>query len=247
VAIIVGYVAMRDESPVDADVTPAPVASPPPAAQPPPALDAEVVPALPPLEEMDPLVRRMVGELSSHPTVAAWLATDDLVQNFALVALNLSDSLTPAPQLPSLVPDAEFTVIESNGTIFIDPASYERYDAYADAVALLDAQGVVELYTNIEPRILEAARELGYNRPDFDMVLERAIVGLLRTPIIDTDIELIERTAAYEYADPGLETLTPAQRHLLRMGPRNVRAVQAKLREIAAHLGIPAERLPAAR
>jgi len=48
----------------------------------------------------------------------------------------------------------------------------------------------------------------------------------------------------YAYADEGLESLNGAQKHLLRMGPRNARLVKDKLREIAAALGIPAERLP---
>ena len=41
--------------------------------------------------------------------------------------------------------------------------------------------------------------------------------------------------------------LTAAQRQLLRMGPRNVRIVQAKLREVAGHLGIPGQNLPPER
>jgi hypothetical protein len=242
---IVGYFALRPASPADTVVeTSAPVVSAPAEPPPAPAPGADVVPALPPLEQMDPLVRRMVQELSSHPKVAAWLATDDLVENFALVALNLADGLSPAPQLRALQPGPDFAVIEANGTLFIDPASYRRYNDYADAVAALDARGVAELYTSIEPRVLDAARQLGYTRPDFDEVLERTIVELLRTPVFDTDVEVVARTVAYEYADPSLESLSAAQKHLLRMGPRNVRAIQAKLREIAAALGIPADRLP---
>jgi hypothetical protein len=37
--------------------------------------------------------------------------------------------------------------------------------------------------------------------------------------------------------DPDLENLTAAQKHLLRMGPENIRVIQAKLREIAQALG----------
>jgi hypothetical protein len=48
----------------------------------------------------------------------------------------------------------------------------------------------------------------------------------------------------YTYANPSLEELTPAQRQFLRMGPRNVRIVKAKLREVAGFLGIPDSALP---
>ena len=44
--------------------------------------------------------------------------------------------------------------------------------------------------------------------------------------------------------DPALENLAPAQKQLMRMGPRNTKIIQAKLREIATALGIDANRLP---
>jgi hypothetical protein len=48
----------------------------------------------------------------------------------------------------------------------------------------------------------------------------------------------------YAFENPRIERLTAAQKQLARMGPRNVRTIQGKLREIALALGIPAERLP---
>src|SRR5262245_66452340 len=46
-----------------------------PSAQP---LGGDATPiSLPPLEETDALVRELVRMISSHPSVAAWLATDD--------------------------------------------------------------------------------------------------------------------------------------------------------------------------
>jgi hypothetical protein len=42
----------------------------------------------------------------------------------------------------------------------------------------------------------------------------------------------------YTFEDPALESLTPGQRHLLRMGPRNTRLIQQKLREMAPYVGI---------
>ena len=48
----------------------------------------------------------------------------------------------------------------------------------------------------------------------------------------------------YAFANPQLQTLTPAQKHLLRMGPEHAPRVQAKLRDIALALSIPRDRLP---
>ena len=70
-------------------------------------------------------------------------------------------------------------------------------------------------------------------------------IELLKTPVVDGDVALASKSVAYEFADPRLQSLSSAQRQFLRMGPRNVRLIQAKLREIAPLVGIPAESLPA--
>jgi hypothetical protein len=49
---------------------------------------------------------------------------------------------------------------------------------------------------------------------------------------------------AYEFDDPKLQSLSSAQRQFLRMGPRNMRIIKAKLREMAPFLGIAPESLP---
>jgi hypothetical protein len=75
-------------------------------------------------------------------------------------------------------------------------------------------------------------------------VLERAIVLLLDTPVVDGPVRVEPRGVGYGYADPKLEDLAPAQQQLLRMGPRNVRTIQSALRGIALALRIPIQRLP---
>ncbi len=52
---------------------------------------------------------------------------------------------------------------------------------------------------------------------------------------------------SFRYERDDLEALSPAQKQLLRMGPRNVRIVQDQLRAVARELGIPLTRLPRAR
>ncbi len=85
---------------------------------------------------------------------------------------------------------------------------------------------------------------MGPPTADFDPVLEGAIVELLKVPVVQGDVELAPSGIVYSFVDPKLEELSAAQKHLLRMGPQNIQAVQKKLREIAQYLGIPATRLP---
>jgi hypothetical protein len=196
---------------------------------------------LPALDQTDPIVRELVGKLSAHPKVAAWLTTDQLIRNFAVSVFAMANGKTPSQHLSKVRPTDKFQVREEGGTTVIDPRSYRRYDTYADAVGALDARGTARLYATLKPRIQDAYRELGEGDADFTPIFERAIRELLQTPVVDGNIALRSKTVSYEFADPKLQALPAVQRQFLRMGPRNVRIVQAKLREIAPFIGISAD------
>jgi hypothetical protein len=197
----------------------------------PPAID------VPPLDQSDELVRRLVSALSSHPGVTAWLATPNLIRTFTVAVENIANGATPARHVRVLRPAAPFRIVEDGEVLRIDPRSYDRYNALADAVASIDAEGAATLYSTLEPRIEEAYKELGRN-DGFDAALENAIAALVATPVTGVTVPLVYKGAINAFADPRLEELTGAQKQLLRMGPRNVRLIQAKLRDVAAALGI---------
>lgn len=199
---------------------------------------------LPPLDASDTLVRTLVQALTESPAVMAWLPTSGLIRNFTVVVTNIAEGATPAKQLKVLRPSSGFRIIERGGTAYVDQRSSDRYAKIADAVASIDPAGAAKLYATLKPRIEEAHRDLGSSEP-FDRTLERAMVALLHTPVVDGLEPLKPKGIGYGYADERLESLTPAQKQLLRMGPRNVRVITTKLREIALALGIPATHLPA--
>jgi DUF3014 family protein len=199
---------------------------------------------LPPLDESDPLVRQLVRAISQNPVVAAWLATNGLVRNFTVVVVNIAEGASPAKHLAPLRPTGGFTAAEHNGQISLDPRSYRRYDGLANAVASIDPAGAARIYTMLKPRIEEAYRELGFPDRSFDGAFERAVVSLLRTPIVDRPVRLTPKGIGYAFVDERLESLTSAQKQLLRFGPENQRTIQEKLRAIAIALGIPAASLP---
>jgi hypothetical protein len=144
-----------------------------------------------------------------------------------------------------LRPAAPFRVVDRNGQLFIDEASYSRYDRIAAAAASIDPAGAARVYATLKPRIEEAYGELGMPPGSFDRALERAIAVLLRVPIVEGPVRVEPKGGtAYQYADPKLEGLTAAQRQLLRAGPRNVRTIQSALRQLALALGISPDRLP---
>jgi hypothetical protein len=203
--------------------------------------DAEPI-ALPPLNETDALVRELVQKVSSHPRLAAWLATEDLIRDFTIGVANVAQGQSASRQLTTVRPSASFQVIQRGNDLAIDPRSYKRYDGIAAAAQSIDPAGIARVYATLKPRIEEAARELGDT--SFDRTLERAIVQLLSTPVPDDPILVQTKGIGYEFKDQKLETLTNGQKHLLRTGPQNARAIKESLRKIALALGIPEERLP---
>jgi hypothetical protein len=197
--------------------------------------------ALPPLDQSDGVVRELAARVSADPRLALWLGADDLVRRFAAVAVNVAGGENPRTHVLYLAPREGFRVTRRQGRLVADPASYARYDALADGVASLDAAGCARAYRLLAPLVEAAARELGRPAGGFEGVLAEAFASLLAVPVIEGDVPLRPVTRAvvlYEYADARLESLAPAQKQLLRMGPRNVSRVQAKLRELSAALGL---------
>jgi hypothetical protein len=193
---------------------------------------------LPPLAEMDPFLRTLIGTLSARPELGRWLTTDDLTGHIVTAIAQIARGVSPARDAKVIAPAAPFSTVTRNGRLFIAPESYERYDGLAATVESLDPASVARVYTTIKPRLAEAARMLGHE-DDLDASVEAAIDVLLQTPAIGESVELVPgRGNTYAFADPRLESLKPAQKQLLRMGPANARTVQEKLRAIARELGI---------
>ena len=199
---------------------------------------------LPPLNLSDPFVRELLSGLSSRPELAAWLASDNLIRNLVASIDAVANGTNPSAQLRRLAPAGSFAAQPRGEDFVIDARTYRRYDGIADTVAALDADGVARAYAILRPRLQEAYAELGYPGSDIDAAVERAIARLLETPTLDREVDVRPSPVLYRFTDERLERLAPAQKQLLRMGPRNERLVQDKLRELAGALGIPAERLP---
>ena len=189
------------------------------------------------LDESDEIIRKLIGELSSHPELAAWLMTDDMIRKFVAAVDNIANGHSPRPQIDFFKTEGNFLVTESEGEYFIDPESYKRYDIGAEVFLSLDTKGSVTLYKQLKPAIQEAYQDLGYPDKDFHTTLKKAIGELLKTPVLKENIQVDKEVITYRMLDSDLESLSQAQKHLLRMGPENVRKIQAKLRNIAQVLG----------
>ena len=132
-------------------------------------------------------------------------------------------------------------VDRSGDDLVMDPRSQRRYDLLAQVVASIDPQAAARVYHQLLPLFQEAYQELGVPDGPFQEVLARAMDNLLAVDVPEGPPELREAVGRYVYADRSLESLTPAAKHLLRMGPENARMVQEKLREIESALDLSGE------
>jgi len=107
-------------------------------------------------------------------------------------------------------------------------------------VTSLDSDGAIELYRQFRPRLEAIYREVGWANDDFDTRLREAVDHLLEVTTSSGQLEVEQRAIVYAYAEDRFENLTGAQKHFLRMGPRNVDAIQSKLRSLRDANGWPA-------
>jgi len=205
--------------------------------------------AFPPvvLGESDAAVREFAAALSANPEFAKWLLTKDIVRKFVVAVDNVANGLSPKPHIDFFLPSGQFRVVSTKAGTLVDEASYSRYDPVAGVVLSLDPAAAVRLYRAVKPLLQEAYRDLGYPGVDFEDTLVRAISELLETPVVEGPVRLEQKILSYAMTDEKLEGLSQAQKQLLRMGPKSVRAVQGKLRELTAALGVLETRLPQAK
>ena len=216
--------------------TPPSVTVPPPAPTPAPSATPIV---LPPLDESDDLVRELVAALSANPELGRWIAQNDLVRTVTVVTVNVATGESPRPHLMFLEPKTRFVPTRVGRSLVPDPAGFAGYDVMADAIASLDAATTAQAFRTTEPLFELAFEDFGMPDVRFRTLLDRAIANLLAVPVPGAEVELVPHATTFRYANPRYEQLSPAQKQFLRMGPRNVKLIQSKLREIQATLAAP--------
>ena len=188
----------------------------------------------------DGLFRVAVGRLSTHPELASYLVNDRLLRRFVRAVDAIAGGYSPSDEIEFLRPSQRFIVREDEGRLVIASGTFRRYDVVADVFTSLDSDGAIEIYRQFRPRLEAIYREVGWANDDFDTRLREAVDHLLEVAASTGQVEVEQRAIVYAYAEDRFESLTGAQKHFLRMGPRNVDAIQSKLRSLRDALGWPA-------
>ena len=233
------------------------------ALQPPPP---DAGPATVDLAEGDAVLKAAAAELSAEALLARWLAEPDLVRRLVAATFQVSRGESPRELLVFLQPPGLFTVdeVEEPGApatkskarprgkgkhapkkvvhAYMTAASTARYDAVARVLSSIDAARLGRLYAKLSPFAELAFREAAPPGKRLEDVFGAAVEHLAQVPLSDAPLEVVpmEKAVGYTFLDPRLEALSPAQKHLLRMGPANARAVVKALQSFRAAAFSPA-------
>jgi len=191
------------------------------------------------LSGTDPRIRELLRGLSSDAEFLRWLSAEDLARRFVSATNAVAEGQSPRTQLSFLAPGGGFRIHRRGARTVIAPESHARFDGIARAFASVNPQGVQRVYQELKPLLEAAHAEIAPPGRTLDQVLAQAIGRLTRVVVPTGPVEVIPKGALYVYADLRLEALSGAEKHLLRMGPENMRKVQTKLSEIASALGLP--------
>jgi hypothetical protein len=151
---------------------------------------------------------------------------------------NLAEGESPRKALSFLAPARLFSTVSRDGRTFVAAASYSRYDGFAALVDGVDAAAAAGAYRALRGPVEAAYRALGYPDGSLDRATARALGRLAGTPVPQGEVEVVAEEGQFVYADPKLEDLPDVEKHLLRMGPRNGRLIQAKARQLLKALGL---------
>ncbi len=203
-----------------------------------PAPAAEPLPEEPPteievtLETSDQELREILAAVGDSPVITRVLVADDLVQRSAGMIDGFSRGLVPRKVIPLTPPKEKFSTFKIDGQTYMDPASYTRYDSYAQAIASLNLDLLVSTFHRYRAQLEQAYAGLGYSAEAMDNALIRTLDYVLATPEPPQPVAVQRKEAVFQYADPELEQLPPLQKLLLRMGPENF----ARIKQQAAAL-----------
>gem|GEM_PF-1737579 len=214
------------------------------------------------LEEGDALLAQAPEGPSNAQRLAKLLKREGMISTLTAAVNMVAEGSTPAPALSFITIPGRYTVQEdgakkppkkakkgkkkakaappapADGRIFVSPASYARYDDVTALFTAMDAEAAAKKYDRLRPYFDTAFKVIGKPGKRFDDVLTEAIQRLVSVKLLEGKIELERKVVLYTYKDPALEAQSGAAKQLLRMGPKNGKAIQDYLRKFANAAGL---------
>lgn len=201
-----------------------------------PALIEEVV-ELPTLNMSDAFVLARLGALETGARLLELLSSEELIRRFVVFVENVSQGSLPQLEYPVRRLQQPMAVREVDENLYeMQTVSYQRYTPLIDALTAVNPEQALAIYRTLKPLFQEAFAEIGYPNRNFDEVVIRAIDNVLNAQTAEGPFQLVKPKVMYVYADASIESMTPVERQLLRMGPQNAEKLKVALAQYRERL-----------
>ena len=207
------------------------------------------------LADGDALLRK-IAEGSYSKEIVKWVSAPNIIQRIAAAVRLIAVGKSPRPVLDFIEITGKFSVIAKDvppkgkatklsrkkrqkrarltqERMFIAATSIKRYDALTKPLTPDNAEYFGKAYAELQPYFDAAFAQVAGPGERFNDILTAAVKRMVSVSIPKEPIELIPKGALYAFKDPQLESLSDAEKHLLRMGPENMNKVQTSLRRFA--------------
>jgi|SRR4029079_2024099 len=202
---------------------------------------------LPPLDQSDAYLGRVLRELVGRKAVASFLNLDGLARRFVATVNNLGSESASTERWPVRQTAGRFQTEARDDHLVISPRNDARYTPFVGFVEAIDSRKAVAAYMAMYPLLQRAYEDLGEPTPYFNDRVVAVIDDLVATPEIGEPVRVkhIDAEGAspspiaarlYVYDDPSLEKRTAGQKILMRVGQGNAKRLKAKLVEMRALL-----------
>jgi hypothetical protein len=162
---------------------------------------------------------------------------EQLVRQFVVFTENVAQGSLPQLDYPVRRLPQSMAVREIDENLYeMEPSSYKRYDTMVDTLAAMDPEQALELYGLVKPLLQEAYGEIGYRNRSFDDALKGAIDTVINSRTVEGPFQLVKPKVMYVYANADIESMSPVEKQLLRMGPENAAKLKAALARFKAQL-----------
>ncbi|MBV1872544.1 MAG: DUF3014 domain-containing protein [Gammaproteobacteria bacterium] len=200
---------------------------------------------LPDINSSDALFRKKWLELWAGGPIVPWGNTEQVVRKSTAVLDGLSQGKVVRNLLGVLALHRPFIakkVVSANqgeGSVDVyhfNPESYNRYSPFVESITSIDAAQLVSFYLHLSPLFYEAYVELGYQSGDVNTLFMNTLAQIQAAPALSWNVRLIRPKVLFQFEDQELEQRSALDKQLFRMGPKNMRALQQKAREIEVEL-----------
>ncbi len=189
------------------------------------------------LKTSDDDFQTAVGSVSE--TLVAWFKTKGAVKKFIVLVNDFSQKQMPFKHRTFIKSPGKIKVLKDAKGLYLAKESYKRFDFLANAITAIDLQKSVDLYTVFKPLFEKVYQQFSYPAQyKLDDIFLKAAANVIEAPVITNRIYLLKHTISYKFAKKEYEALSDVEKLMIRMGPKNTKKIQAKLRKLVESIAV---------